>query len=257
MDVKTAARVFDVFEVFAAAKTPLTVSDLATSMGVPQSSCFALVKTAERRGYMYSLRPRGPVYPTRRMLELTQTISAHDPVIEWLSGYLEALRDSTGETVVLGKQLGDKVVYLAVFPSRQAVRYETSVGEMREIYVNSIGRALLGMMDVEARAAQLAGLTYETFTPATITDRQTVDDLIENGARRGWHENLGESLVDLGAVAIGVKVGDQSFGVSVGGPVYRVRENKERIVAAIEATGRTIRSAAASDPILGNRSRVA
>lgn len=253
MDVKTAARVLDVFEVFAALKVPLTVSELAASMGVPQSSCFALIKTAERRGFMYSLKPRGPVYPTRRMLELTQTIASHDPVIEWMSAYLEQLRDVTGETVVLGKQLGDKVVYLAVAPSRQAIRYETSVGDLREIYANSIGRALMGMMDPASRADLLAELKIDPLTSATITERARLADLIEEGARRGWHENLGESLADLGALAVGVKVGEQGFGISVAGPIRRVVEHKDRIASALMDVAQAIGAAKASDSILRSR----
>ena len=50
MDVKTAGRTVDLFEVFAEAKSPLTLSELARALDAPQSSCFNLLRPLEARG---------------------------------------------------------------------------------------------------------------------------------------------------------------------------------------------------------------
>ena len=70
--VKTAARTLDVFEVFAAARGPLTLTELAARLGSPLSSCHALVRTLQSRGYVYILDERKRVYPTKRLLLLAQ-----------------------------------------------------------------------------------------------------------------------------------------------------------------------------------------
>ena len=61
ISVKTAARTLDVFECFAEARRPLSLSELARAIEAPVSSCFALIRTLEDRGYLYAVgRRRDP-----------------------------------------------------------------------------------------------------------------------------------------------------------------------------------------------------
>src|SRR3546814_3897181 len=99
MDVKTAGRVIDLFEVFASLKRPATLSELSRKMEIPVSSCFNLLKTIENRGYLYAVKPRGGVYPTKRILELARVIAANDPIASRVSPVLQALRAESGEKI--------------------------------------------------------------------------------------------------------------------------------------------------------------
>jgi len=144
--VKTATRTLDVFEAFATAKRPLTLSELARAIGAPVASCFGIVRTLERRGYLYSARPRRGLYPTRRLLDQARLIAAHDPLSSRLDSALAALRDRTGETVLLGKRLGDRAVYLDVREGPQTVRYTARVGDLKPLHSSAVGKALLGTL---------------------------------------------------------------------------------------------------------------
>src|SRR3546814_8707031 len=97
MDVKTAGRVIDLFEVFASLKRPATLSELSRNMEIPVSRCFNLLKTIENRGYLYAVKPRGGVYPTKRILELARVIAANDPIASRVSPVMQAWRDESGE----------------------------------------------------------------------------------------------------------------------------------------------------------------
>ncbi len=66
-DVKAAVRTLELFEAFAEAKRPIPLLQLATRLGLPKSSCFALVGTLAARGYLYEIAPRAGYYPTRRL----------------------------------------------------------------------------------------------------------------------------------------------------------------------------------------------
>ena len=80
--VTAVERVLDIVEAFRAARRPLSLTELATAVKTPKSSCHAIVATLLSRGYLYTLsRPRA-LYPTRRLHDLSREILEHDPFIE-------------------------------------------------------------------------------------------------------------------------------------------------------------------------------
>src|SRR4051812_4673036 len=113
-DVKTAVRTLELFEAYAGVKRPLPLLQLAAQLKMPQSSCFALVRTLLARGYLYETEPRGGYYPTRRMFDHAETIVANDPLLDWITPFLNRLGTETGETIVFAKRQNTQVIYLAV-----------------------------------------------------------------------------------------------------------------------------------------------
>ena len=232
--VKIADRTLDLFEVFARLKKPASLSELAEELGIPVSSCFGLIHTIEARGYLHALRPRGAYYPTNRMLNIARTISRHNPLGETLGHLLAALRDETGETVVLGHRRGTEVVYLDVYEPPNSIRYTAEVGETRALHANSIGKALLAQMSRADRDLLLQGMPLTRMTDATLTDITAIEADLAEGESRGWFQNIAESSLDVSAVAWGVRLGGEPYGVSVVGP-------RERMLPVLEQTARALR----------------
>ena len=56
--MKTADRTLDIFEAFAEAKRPLSLSEIARMIDSPVSSCHGLLRTLQKSGYMYALDVR-------------------------------------------------------------------------------------------------------------------------------------------------------------------------------------------------------
>ncbi|HXE49238.1 MAG TPA: helix-turn-helix domain-containing protein [Ramlibacter sp.] len=99
-------RVLDILEAFQRSQKLFSLTDLAEIAGIPKSSCHAIVATLTARGYLYSLtRPRA-LYPTRRMYDIARDIHERDPFVERVMPLLERLRDSSRETIILGKRQG-------------------------------------------------------------------------------------------------------------------------------------------------------
>jgi IclR family acetate operon transcriptional repressor len=109
--VTSAWRTLRVFEVFAEQQRPLSLTELAQELGIPKSSCHAIVSTLSDGGYLYTLaKPRG-LYPTKKLAVLMDRVLAKDSFIQRATPLLEALRDQTEETIILGKWHGHSVVY--------------------------------------------------------------------------------------------------------------------------------------------------
>jgi IclR family acetate operon transcriptional repressor len=233
MNVKSADRVLDVIEVFASLRRPLTLTELARALAIPMASCLGLVRTLAGRGYLYEVGRRGGFYPTGRLGAEAALIATHDPVVARASAALEALRDRTGETVVLAKLRGLEVLYLHVVESPQSVRYMARVGDVRPATANSLGKALLAALDPDARRALLDGAPFRLLTDRTLPDAAALEADLARSEARGWYANLGESVADLGAIARPLRVAADHYAVSIAGPLPRVEAALDRHAAAL------------------------
>lgn len=236
--VKTAARTLDVFEAFTAVGRPASLSELARAIGAPVASCFGIVRTLEQRGYLYSLRSRRGLYPTKRLLETARLIAAHDPLEERLAPVLAALRDATQETVLLGKRMRDHVVLLDVLEGPQRVRYTTRIGDLKPLHSSATGKALLATLDDHARRALLAQLPLTRLTSLTMTSRRALEADLAMGRARGWYVSRGETVADVTAVATPLEINEETLAIAVAGPLHRMDAAIDDHVAALLAARR-------------------
>jgi IclR family transcriptional regulator, acetate operon repressor len=234
--VTAVERVLDIFEAFDKAQKPLSLTDLAEMTNIPKSSCHALVGTLTARGYLYSLtRPRA-LYPTRRFFDLAQAILENDPFVERVMPMLERLRDSSRETVILGKRQGDAVIYLQVVESQHAIRYSAKPGEFKPLHSSAIGKALIGSMKEPELRSLLAGRPLAAITGATFTDEEAlVADILES-RRRGYFVTRGENVPDVWAVSAFLSVNSETLAIAIAGPRHRMEatvvEHAQLLVAS-------------------------
>lgn len=222
MEVKLVARTLDVFEIFARQGRPLSLTELARELDAAPSSTLALVRTLIARGYLYEPSRRGAYYPTKKMHVSSTRIDDADPVLECFRPHLSALRDVCRETVVLGQRVGERVIYLDVVASPQAIRYIAEPGDTRELHTNSIGRALFAALP-DSQQRELCD------DPAILQQAQRT-------ASRGWGENVGDSVPDLAALAVSIQAAGGWYGVSIAGPIGRMQSSWEAHVQALRHT---------------------
>ena len=225
--MRVVEQVLDVYESFAAGQAPLTMSELARMLDLPTSTCFNLVRTFERRGFMYQTGQRRALYPTKRMLALAQEIALNDPIGTQVAQRLAALQDEVGETVLLTSRQRDRVLYLDVIETPQAIRYSAKVGETRPIQNTSSGKALLSLLPRSERETLLANLPFPRETEQTHVSAQAYLEDVERSAARGWFLNDSESVADLMAIAAPLVLHHSSFAVVVAGLRRRMRDRVE------------------------------
>ena len=210
----------------------MRLSDLAKALDAPVSSCHQLVRTLERRGYIYALALKS-YYPTKRLLRDALAIAQHDPMLKLLAPALEALRDETGESVVLGQQSQHQAVMLDVLESAHNIRFSGHPGAMRELHCSAIGKALLGEMTTEERSQWLPAEPYPSRTESTLTTRAALEAELDAGHQRGWYEVRGESVAELQAVAAPFRLGGSVLALCVVGPATRFSLHQSKHVAAM------------------------
>lgn len=234
MEVKLVARTLDLFELFSKESVPMSLTELSRGLDVPMSSTLALVRTLAKKGYLYETRNRGGYYPTRRMLGLCQSIDASDPLLGVLRSHLVALRDATTETVVLGKRQDLSTIYLDAVEAQHPIRYTATAGQLRPLYANSIGKALLAMMSRDEFDKLASAFIYTRLTRDTITTTAALLEELQRTRERGWASNVGESLADLAAVAMPLRLNNEWYGVAVIGPLVRMQARWDAHVVALK-----------------------
>lgn len=240
-NVKTALRVIEIIEIFAREGKPLSLTELARHLDAPVSSCLGLVRTLARQGYLYETGRRQGYYPTGRLLAMAQRISRADPILEKVGPTLSALRDAVAETVVLGKLAPNgEVIYLDVLPSPHPISYVADPGAQRHLHSNSLGKALLSLMSAEERHKLLHGRKLERFNERTLVTLDALEADIAHSRERGWFQNLGESMTDVGALAWPLTMGGGEYAVSIAGPLYRIEPHLERLAQQLRMACRVM-----------------
>lgn len=223
--VTAVERVLDVFEAFQRIKKPLSLTGVAEITGIPKSSCHAIVGTLIARGYLYSLsRPRA-LYPTRRLFDVAREVQANDPFVDHVTPLLESLRDTSRETVILGKRQGEAVIYLQVFESPHSIRYSSQPGQFKPLHSSAIGKALLGSLRESDLRAQLVGRDFARVTLSTLTDADALIADVLEGRKRGYFVTRGENVPDVWGVSAFLSAYSETLAVAIAGPRHRMEHN--------------------------------
>lgn len=235
--MKTADRTLELFEAFAEAKKPLTLSEVARMIDSPVSSCHGLLQALQKSGYVYALNVRRRYYPTRRLFEVGTAIATHDPLVERIAPILERLRDETNETVILGQRQNRQIVYLHVLESPQIIRYTAPAGAIKPLTSTAIGKAMLGELSDDDLSAFLETVEPVRVTPSTIVDAQQLLTDIQWSRKRRYFVTRGENVPDVMAVARAFTMESETLGIAVAGPLNRMEAKASSIgEALIDAT---------------------
>ncbi|WP_241051399.1 IclR family transcriptional regulator [Achromobacter xylosoxidans] len=241
MEVKLVVRTLELIELYAQARRPLSLTELAQGLGAPMSSCLALVRTLAGRGYLYEVRRRGGYYPTPRLQALCGLIQAGDPWLERVRPQLAALRDQTDETVMLGKIQDGGVLFLEVAESAQPVHYATRPGERRPLHTSAVAKAILARLAPGEREAVLAAADFRRYTDHTRTTRAALLADVARAEARGWAENAGESVADLTGLAVALERAGEWYALCLAGPTPRVLARREAHVQSLAAAAEAVR----------------
>lgn len=228
-------RAFSILETFERERRPLSLKELSDFCRIPASTCHSLIQTLLRRAYLYQTGHRKDLYPTRRIYDMGATILAHDPVLERLLPAMERLRDTTRETVILGKRQRDCILYLEVLEGPEVIRYSARPGDTKPLHSSCIGKAMLSALKPGETRDLLGGDAMRRVTASTITDLDALFGDLEQGRQRGFFMTRGENVADVTALAVPVGVNNELFGLAVAGPSHRIDAKLDEVAQALRA----------------------
>lgn len=222
MLVKQLTNLFELMEHFARVKRPLSVREIVEALGWPRSSAFNIVSTLVEHDYLYQPQPRGGYYPTAKWSDLAREFSDAQPLPASVHALLEALRDETGETLILAGAEGTSAVFLDVVESPADIRYIANVGQRLPIHVTAAGRALLAQYPAAERGAILRRIKYQAYERADFLSAAAVEAEIAASEQTGWHVNLAGFAAGVAGIAVPFPFRGRRNAVVLGGPLARI-----------------------------------
>jgi DNA-binding IclR family transcriptional regulator len=224
--VPAAARTLALFEIFARERRPLSKSELARLLDLPESSCSDLLNTVHGLGYVTRTVSTRRYYPTSRLLATATSIAQSDSLGLLAAEATSKLSKRTGETCTFGIIEGDAVKILAVMQSHHSLRYVAQPGDRVSLHATSVGKALLSELQPEEMARVLRLKPLRRRTDHTITDPKELARRIQEERPQGWHSAIDEANEGVTSMAIAGRLGNEIAGMSIVGPTGRMLENK-------------------------------
>ena len=235
--VKSAVRTVELLEYLAARQDrPARIRDICAALDMPRSSAHALLRTLVSQGWVRS-DAAGTLYGIgiRALLVGTSYLDA-DPYLPVITPFLDDLRHVLDETFHIGRLDGSDVVYLATRESRQYLRTSTKVGRRLPAYTTALGKALLADRFGTERDEHIPDV-LTSLTPHTITDRDELNDVLEEVRIRGYATDNQENTVGLRCFAVALHyVQPAQDAISASVPIARLTDERAKeIVEALRS----------------------
>lgn len=156
--------------------------------------------------------------------------------------HMVALSLDSGETVFLGILDRDHVTIIDRIDSTQPLRMASELGVREPAYCTALGKILMADLSDEACREVLEGQQFEPHTAKTLTSRDEVLARIAEAREKGWALDDEEFFEGVRCIAAAIRDHDGRVvaAVSVGGPLFRLRDDK------LQAVAQRVRAAAAA-----------
>ena len=225
-NVRSESRIFDILEILARQKEPVSLTEIARGCGLSKATAFRLIQTMCNRGYAEKDAEAGYMLGPK-IMEIT---AYHVNALELQTVAQPFLSDLYADlhlTVHLGKLVGVKVVYLDLLNQNRFLKNGRD-GLKVDAYTSSIGKCLLSCESGDVIDYLLSTHKLKRYTAHTITDSQLYKEHLGTIRKQGWAMDDCEFLDDRRCVGAPVfdYTGSPIACVSVSGSVHEITDAK-------------------------------
>ncbi|HEV7957581.1 MAG: IclR-family transcriptional regulator [Microbacteriaceae bacterium] len=212
----------------------LTLSELATHIGLPVSTTYRIAQVLQDEGFLIRT-PAGKRYmigPSARTL-VSETSGAY--VRQAGHSYASELNRMTQETVFLSELVGNQAVCIAVYEGMRPLRFLVRPGGTLPLHAAAGARAILAWLPDLDRTHVLDGIEYTRWTSKTITTPSELYRKLDETREQGY--DICDDELEERAWAVGAPIFDLT---------NRVRASIT-VVAPLESMSDQVRRASVID----------
>jgi DNA-binding IclR family transcriptional regulator len=242
--LKTLARGFQVLASFTPEKAEASLKDIAEVLGSDASTASRFAYTLEELGYLERDADTKLYRVSPKIYALTVSLSGPRNIRKVSLPFMERLRDTTGETVVLGVRDGAEMVVIEVVETKHALVPRGWVGGRVPVHCSALGKAIIVHLPHKDLMNLLDSLSLVPHTEYTIVNRMDLLAELETTRERGWSINR-EEFTD-GVISVGAPVfsgrGEPAGAICIDVPTARVPDEHviEQIASEVLKTAQEI-----------------
>jgi len=212
-----------VLHAFGGDRRALNLMEIAAAAGITKSSAQRFTNTLQQLGYLQRDAHAKRWVLSPRVLTIGHAYLSGHTLIEAVTSHLRQLNVATGESVSLSEPDDTNMVYVARFPGHQPFFIHMPIGRTLPMFCTAAGRAYLSRLPMDEVSDILDRSTLRALTPATVTDKARILELVlearESGFARADQECYRGDLT-LGAPIMGPH-GRPVAAINISGPTSR------------------------------------
>lgn len=209
-------------------QTPLSLKDIGSRMGLPESSLFRVLRTLEHHEYLQ--QHRDGTYQLAPRLIFGWLVRAAEHVREVAHPEMEKLVNSFNETASLAYLFDDRIHVLDCLETFHEIRMTNKIGRVLPPHCSALGKAITAFQDraLADRMLEVFGLTPRT--EYTITDRKKLFVQFEEIRRGGIAWDREESIRGGICFSVPIKMEDDRVvaAISLSMPLIRMDSQDEK-----------------------------
>lgn len=221
--VQSVARALTILEVLAESGEA-DLGQIAAALDVHKSTASRLLATLAAHGLVEQPEPGRAVLGVG-IVRLGGAASARLDLVQQARPVCQELAARTNETVNVAVLRDAEVLYLDQVIGASTITSYNWVGQRVPLHATASGRVLAAALSESERRA--AWGRAQTFTDTTVTDPQSLEELVRQARDEGYAVVREE--LDLGLVAVAAPVrnahGEIAASVSVSGPSFRMDDH--------------------------------
>jgi len=210
---------------FSGEEDELGITMLATRLRLAKSTVHRLATTLTSSRFLEQNGETGKYRLGLALFELGALVRRRMDVANEARPKLRELLEKTGETVQLGIVDHFSVLYVYEMESRRAIRMAAAVGARAPLHCTAVGKVLLASQPQDY-VKQVLDLGLASYTPKTVTRRESVLAMLGEVSVRDYATDDEESEIGLRAIASPVRnhTGAVIAAVGMAAPVQRMNK---------------------------------
>ncbi|MBK3778016.1 helix-turn-helix domain-containing protein [Azospirillum brasilense] len=241
MSVEKAFRVLNAFD---AARPTMSLTQIASIVGLDKSAAQRFTHTLERLGYLHKDPETKRFELTVKTLDLGHHYLRGNGLLERSMPYLMHLSKTTEETINLTMLDDTEIVFVSRFMSRHVLNTDVVLGMRMPAYCTAPGVAMLSRMPMEEAIDLIDRMDLHPYTPNTTWKREDLLAKIERSADLGYatafeeyyHGDLSIAAAIVGPA--GTPIG--AINIAVSRSRFTPQEAEERFAPLVVAASSSI-----------------
>lgn len=214
------------------------LSQMARDIFLHKSTLFRFLSTLTLLGYVYKDSETETYSLTQKMNHFANSSTKYSLLHEFAIPQMEVLSDETKETIHLATMENGKIHYIYKIESTQSLRVATSSqsGGDAPLYCTGLGKALLATIGEEEMHTIAKNLSFSRYTSNTITEQTKLNDELNMIKENGYAIDNEEHEDGIFCIAspIMTKEGKPLAAISITGPAFRMKQNKEKYILLLK-----------------------
>jgi IclR family KDG regulon transcriptional repressor len=240
--VSSVLKVFGILQALGEQKK-IGVTELAQRLMMSKSTVYRFLQTMKSLGYVNQEGETDKYALSLKLFELSAKSLEHRDLIQIADNQMHRLGKLTKETLHLGALDEDAIVYLHKVDSEYNLRMYSRIGRRCPLYSTGLGKIMLAWLPEAEIRQLLANVTFESFTPHTLTDIEAL--LVELAQVRidGYAQDNEENEQGLLCYAVPIynRMGRITTGLSLSLPLVRFTQEKQtELIALLHEAARNI-----------------